>query len=1104
VRAWLFFVLAGFFGGGGARQAGGGRGRHLSILRGLTALLPLLGLASTAAQAGDVIFSAVGDVPYGPDEIPELEEHIANLNLYSPSIFLIHLGDILSGSESCQEVRYQTVADVLLGSAVPAFIVPGDNEWVGCSNPSQGWAWWEANLLGLEQDFCGIWPVAEQSTHPENFSFVRDGVLFIGLNNVSGGPSSVEQASADWVNAQFAAYGASSRAAVLMAQKEPGGVLFDAVKARGHSFAKPVLYIHGNGHQWEQDTRFFGESNMLRVQLDRGNANHPPVQVTVTAAGQFLFNRDPWPPGTPVVSRPACAAPVADFTGTPRSGAAPLAVSFTDTSSNGPTSWHWTFGDGTTSTARNPSHSYSAAGVYDVSLRATNSVGSNTRLRSGYVSVSPAPPTQTFLPTADAYVKSSSANSNYGTSSELRVKTSDSIYQSYLRFNVGALSGPWVTSAKLRLYVTDSSPDGGALYPVASGWTESGLTWSTAPSIGGAPIAASAAVTAGQWREIDVTSWVRGTGTYDFGLAGSSSNSAYYSSRQGANPPQLVIQSLPAAVPVADFEATPTSGVAPLAVQFTDLSSGGPTSWLWTFGDGTTSTQQSPLKSYSAAGTYTVSLKATNSLGTNTYTRSGYVQVANPLPPVADFSGTPLAGFAPLQVAFSDLSSNGPTSWLWTFGDGTTSTVRNPVKTYTTPGVYAVSLQASNISGSNTRVRTGYVNVAAGKIFTVAADARINASNPSSNYGGSSELRAGSGSTLYDSYLRFDLSGLAGQGVVQARLRLFVTGASDSGGTVYRTSTGWTESGITWANAPAAIGGALASAGAASSGQWVEFNVTPAVSGDGSVAFALTNSSTDRVDYSSREGASPPQLWVWTGAPVAPVADFSATPRSGPAPLTVAFTDLSSGGPTSWSWSFGDGTTSTLRNPVHQYTSTGSRDVRLTVSNAAGTNTLLRAGYVQVSAPLPITTFTASADAKTSLANPSVNYGSTPDLRVRGGSSSWRSFLRFDVSGLAKPVVRATLRLYVDDGSDDGGAVSAVASSWSESTITWNSAPALGANLASVGAAITGTWVELDVTPAVTGNGTFAFGIGKTVTNSAYYGSREGAHPPQLVIETSP
>jgi PKD repeat protein len=78
--------------------------------------------------------------------------------------------------------------------------------------------------------------------------------------------------------------------------------------------------------------------------------------------------------GTP----PAPTAPVASFTATPTTGTAPLAVSFTDTSTGSPTTWSWTFGDGGTSTSRNPSHTYSSAGTYTVSLTAANSVGSTS------------------------------------------------------------------------------------------------------------------------------------------------------------------------------------------------------------------------------------------------------------------------------------------------------------------------------------------------------------------------------------------------------------------------------------------------------------------------------------------------------------------------------------------------------------------------------------------------------------------------------------------------------------------------------------------------------------------------------------------------------
>lgn len=80
--------------------------------------------------------------------------------------------------------------------------------------------------------------------------------------------------------------------------------------------------------------------------------------------------------------------PVADFTGTPTSGAASLSVTFTDSSTNTPTSWAWTFGDGSTSTSQNPSHSYATSGVYTVALTATNAGGSDTKTRTGYVTVS--------------------------------------------------------------------------------------------------------------------------------------------------------------------------------------------------------------------------------------------------------------------------------------------------------------------------------------------------------------------------------------------------------------------------------------------------------------------------------------------------------------------------------------------------------------------------------------------------------------------------------------------------------------------------------------------------------------------------------------------
>jgi PKD repeat protein len=80
----------------------------------------------------------------------------------------------------------------------------------------------------------------------------------------------------------------------------------------------------------------------------------------------------------------------------------------------------------------------------------------------------------------------------------------------------------------------------------------------------------------------------------------------------------------------------------------------------------------------------------------------------------------------------------------------------------------------------------------------------------------------------------------------------------------------------------------------------------------------------------------------------APVAAFSASPRSGKAPLKVQFTDKSSNSPTSWKWSFGDGTYSTAKNPVHKYSKIGKYTVSLTVKNAKGSNTKTISGYITV------------------------------------------------------------------------------------------------------------------------------------------------------------
>ena len=164
--------------------------------------------------------------------------------------------------------------------------------------------------------------------------------------------------------------------------------------------------------------------------------------------------------------------------------------------------------------------------------------------------------------------------------------------------------------------------------------------------------------------------------------------------------------------PVAEFYATPTSGTATLTVNFTDLSTNTPTNWSWTFGDGGTSPDQNPTYVYNTPGVYTVQLTATNSAGSDDEIKTDYITVTVAvLTPVAEFSANTTSGEAPLSVIFTDQSTNTPTSWSWTFGDGGTSTSQNPTYVYNTPDVYTVSLTASNSAGSDTETKTDYITI---------------------------------------------------------------------------------------------------------------------------------------------------------------------------------------------------------------------------------------------------------------------------------------------------------------------------------------------------------------------------------------------------------
>ena len=223
-------------------------------------------------------------------------------------------------------------------------------------------------------------------------------------------------------------------------------------------------------------------------------------------------------------------------------------------------------------------------------------------------------------------------------------------------------------------------------------------------------ISPAGAVTEGAMWSVDGGSW-HASGTTVSGITVGSHTVAYNNIPGWNIPPgqtTKISNGQPASaigtyLPVftAIFSASATSGKAPLTVHFTDSSVGSIAKWFWNFGDGKTSTVRNPSHTYSKAGAYTVTLTVTGAGGINTCTQPDCITVYDA--PKANFSASPSSGKAPLQVNFTNESTGLVTSWLWSFGDGATSTDVSPVHTYNRPGTFTAKLTVYGPGGTGSK-----------------------------------------------------------------------------------------------------------------------------------------------------------------------------------------------------------------------------------------------------------------------------------------------------------------------------------------------------------------------------------------------------------------
>jgi PKD repeat protein len=167
----------------------------------------------------------------------------------------------------------------------------------------------------------------------------------------------------------------------------------------------------------------------------------------------------------------------------------------------------------------------------------------------------------------------------------------------------------------------------------------------------------------------------------------------------------------PPEISQVNFWADAMSGAAPLENTFTGQWTGDVTSFTWYFGDGMkNSTRNIIAHVYANPGTYTVTLTGSGPAGSSTVTKTGYIVVGGGTPFQAEFVSSTRRGSIPLTSYFTNRSVGNIVSWLWDFGDGTTSTLKNPSHTYTAIGNYTVKLTATASNGdTRTETKQNYI-----------------------------------------------------------------------------------------------------------------------------------------------------------------------------------------------------------------------------------------------------------------------------------------------------------------------------------------------------------------------------------------------------------
>ncbi len=363
---------------------------------------------------------------------------------------------------------------------------------------------------------------------------------------------------------------------------------------------------------------------------------------------------------------------------------------------------NWDFGDGNTSTADDPTHTYATEGNYVVTVTATNACGTVTETLNVSVSA---------IPTAGI-----TSNLNSGCS-PLTVNYMDASSSNTTSWNWSFPGGnPSTSTLQNPTVVYATSGFYNVSLEVSNSSGSSSQTWTNFVEVISAPTAdydvqvIGNAIslenltpgTTAEWSTSDGGSYSTTTASHTFEENGSYQVTLIVSNDCGED--RLDFEVVIDAYPTSDFGFGQSSGCAPFTVAFEDNSTNA-TTYLWEFTGGTpaTSTEENPSVVYNTAGTYDVMLTVTNQYGTESLLNMDAIVIAGL--PSASFASNPMGS----TVDFTNNSTDG-VSYSWDFGDGNTSDLENPTHGYVNPGTYEVELTVTNDCGSVTTTETVVVD----------------------------------------------------------------------------------------------------------------------------------------------------------------------------------------------------------------------------------------------------------------------------------------------------------------------------------------------------------------------------------------------------------